>query len=55
MRNYVESMDLLLDLQLKDQDIDEVVQNFETITAMARLVNEFPLPENIEPAPVFEP
>jgi len=32
-----------------------VVANLERIAAMARLVMEFPLPEEIEPAPVFEP
>ena len=32
-----------------------VVANFERIQAIAQLVMEFPLPEEIESAPVFEP
>lgn len=55
MRSYVEEMALLLDLQLGDEYVDGVVQNFERIKAIAQLVNEFPLPEDVEPAPVFEP
>ncbi|MDB9344401.1 DUF4089 domain-containing protein [Nodularia spumigena CS-586/05] len=55
MRSYVEEMALLLGLQLGDEYVDGVVQNFEIIKAIAQLVNEFPLPEDVEPAPVFEP
>lgn len=52
---YVDCMALLLDLDLREEYRDEVVANFEKITAIARLVNEFPLPDNIEAAPIFEP
>lgn len=52
---YVEQMALLLDLPIKDEYRDGVVANFERIRAIAQLVNSFPLPETIEPAPVFEP
>ncbi len=52
---YVEQMALLLDLQLRDEYRDGVVTNFERIKAIAILVNSFPLPEEVEPAPVFEP
>ncbi|MDF5715549.1 MAG: DUF4089 domain-containing protein [Rhizonema sp. NSF051] len=55
MGNYVDMMALLLDLQLRDEDRDGVMANFETIKAIAQLVNEFPLPEHIEASPVFEP
>ncbi|MEH2044886.1 DUF4089 domain-containing protein [Nostoc sp.] len=48
-------MGFLLDLQLKDEYRDGVVANFERIRAIANLVNSFPLPEEIEVAPVFEP
>lgn len=51
---YVDLMALLLDLQLHDEYRDGVVANFERIQAIAQIVNEFPLPENIEAAPVFE-
>jgi Protein of unknown function (DUF4089) len=52
---YVDNMALLLDLQLKDEYRDGVVANFERIKAIANLVNEFPLPKEIEVAPIFEP
>ncbi|MBN4005183.1 DUF4089 domain-containing protein [Nostoc sp. LPT] len=52
---YVDKMRFLLDLQLKDEYRDGVVANFERIRAIANLVNSFPLPEEIEVAPVFEP
>ncbi|MCX7595871.1 MAG: DUF4089 domain-containing protein [Fischerella sp.] len=52
---YVEQMAALLDLQLPDEYRDGVVANFERIRAIAQVVNSFPLPEEIEVAPVFEP
>ncbi|MEH2023791.1 DUF4089 domain-containing protein [Nostoc sp.] len=52
---YVTQMALLLDLELRDEYRDSVVANFERIRAIANLVNSFPLPEEIEVAPVFEP
>ena len=52
---YVDQMALLLDLQLRDEYRDGVVANFERIRAIANLVNSFPLAEDIEVAPVFEP
>jgi hypothetical protein len=48
-------MALLLDLQLRDEYRDGVVANFERIKAIAQVVNEFPLPEDVEAAPTFEP
>ncbi|MEH2417321.1 DUF4089 domain-containing protein [Nostoc sp.] len=52
---YVDQMALLLDLELRDEYRDGVVANFERIRAIANLVNEFPLAEDVEVAPVFEP
>ncbi len=52
---YVDQMGFLLDLEIRDEDRDGVVANFERIRAIASLVNSFPLPEEIEVAPVFEP
>ncbi|OUL27079.1 DUF4089 domain-containing protein [Nostoc sp. RF31YmG] len=52
---YVDQISLLLDLQLRDEYRDGVVENFERIKAIALLVNEFPIPEEIEVAPIFEP
>ncbi|WP_414567374.1 DUF4089 domain-containing protein [Nostoc sp. CCY 9925] len=55
VEEYVKQMALLLDLQVKDEYFDRVVANFERIKAIANLVNSFPLPEEIEVAPIFEP
>ncbi|MCC5627026.1 DUF4089 domain-containing protein [Nostoc sphaeroides] len=52
---YVDQMALLLDLEIRDEYRDGVVANFERIRAIANLVNSFPLAEDIEVAPVFEP
>ena len=52
---YVEQMSELLDLPLDPEYFPGVVKNFATISAIATLVMEFPLPENIEAAPIFEP
>lgn len=52
---YVDQTALLLDLQLRDEYRDRVVENFEKIQVIAKLVNEFPLPKDIEAAPKFEP
>ena len=55
MGEYIDQIALLLDLQLRDEYRDGVVANFERISAIANLVNSFPIPEDIEVAPVFEP
>ncbi|MDZ8025067.1 MAG: DUF4089 domain-containing protein [Nostoc sp. ChiQUE01a] len=55
VEEYVKQMGLLLDLQVKDEYFDGAVANFERIKAIANLVNSFPLPEEIEVAPIFEP
>ena len=52
---YVKQMALLLDLQLPDEYIDGVVENIDRIRVIAQVVNEFPLAEEVEAAPVFEP
>lgn len=52
---YVEQMSQILDLQLDPEYYPGVVKNFTTICAIAKLVTDFPLPEDIEAAPVFEP
>ncbi|MGM3306986.1 DUF4089 domain-containing protein [Anabaena sp. WFMT] len=55
VNEYVEQMSLLLNLQIKDEYRDEVVVNFERIKSIAEIVNNFPLGEEIEIAPTFEP
>lgn len=52
---YVEQMAQILDLNIAPEYLTSVVENLEAIAAIASLVTEFSLPENIEPAPVFEP
>jgi hypothetical protein len=52
---YVDLMALLVGLELRDEYRDGVVANFERIQAIAQVVNEFPLSEDVEVAPVFEP
>ncbi len=52
---YVEQMALLIGLNLREEYKDGVVANFERIKNIAKLVNEFELPEEIEIAPTFEP
>lgn len=45
----------LVGLPLSPDHYPGVVANFERIQAIAQLVMEFPLPEEIEAVPVFEP
>lgn len=51
---YVEQMSQVLDLPIDPEYYPSVVKNFATICAIAKLVT-FPLPEEIEAAPVFKP
>lgn len=52
---YVEQMSELLNLPIAPEYRPGVVKNLATIAAIAKLVTEFPLPDEIEAAPVFEP
>ena len=52
---YVEQTAQLIDLPLAPEYQLSVVENFAKIAAIATLVLEFPLPEYIELATVFEP
>ena len=52
---YVEQMSQLLDLPLEPENQPGVVDNMTKLAAIASLVMQFPLPENIEAAPIFEP
>jgi hypothetical protein len=53
--NYVEQTTQLLDWQIAPEYLPNVVENVAKIAAIATLVIEFPLPNDIEPAPIFEP
>lgn len=52
---YVQQTVSLLNLNLPEEYREGVIANFERIQVIAKLVNEFPLPEDIEAAPIFEP
>lgn len=55
MDSFVEQMALLVNLNLREEYRDGVVENFQRIQAIAQLVNEVQLPESIEVATIFEP
>lgn len=55
MHVFVEQMALIVNLKLRNEYKEGVTANFERIYQIAQLVNEFPLPEEIEAATVFEP
>lgn len=52
---YVDQMALLINLPLDPEHRRGVIENMERIIAVAKLVTEFPLPEEIEAATIFEP
>lgn len=52
---YVDRMAELMDLPIDPDYRPGVVDNITRIVAIAQVVNEFPLPDTIEAAPVFEP
>jgi hypothetical protein len=52
---WVDQMALLVSLPLQPEHRAGVVANFDRIQAIAQLVMELPLPDEVETAPVFEP
>ncbi len=52
---FVDAMAIVVDLPLPAEYRDSVIANFERISTVAQRVIEFPLPEDVEAAPVFEP
>lgn len=52
---WVEQMAALVALPLQPDHFPGVVANFERIQAIANLVMELPLPDDVEAAPMFEP
>ena len=51
----VEAQAMLVGLRLDPAYRPGVIVNLERIAEMAALVMEFPLPDEVEPAPVFRP
>lgn len=52
---FVDQMAALMNLPLTAEHRPGVIENFERIMGVAQLVNQFPLPEEIEVASVFQP
>jgi hypothetical protein len=52
---YVEQMAKLLDLPIPEECEQGVIDNFIRMQAIASLVTEFPLSDDIETAPIFQP
>lgn len=52
---FVDLMANLIDLPIDPEHRPGVVANMSRIVQIAQLVNEFPLPEEIEAATVFQP
>ena len=55
LEEYVDRTAELIYLPLDPEHRPGVVVNFERIAQIAQLVTEFPLPPEVEAAPVFEP
>lgn len=53
--DYVDQAATVINLPIQPEHQPGVIENFERIQAIASLVNEFPLPDHLEIAPVFEP
>lgn len=52
---YVDTISQLVGLPIDPEHRPGVIQNFERMIAIAKLVTEFPLPEDLEASPIFEP
>ena len=53
--DYVDQAAKLIDLPIAAEHRTAVVQAMEVVAAAGQLVMEFPLPDNVEAAPVFAP
>jgi hypothetical protein len=52
---YIEQMARLLDLPIPEECEQGVIDNFIRMQAIAALVTEFPLSDEMETAPIFQP
>ncbi|WP_421658037.1 DUF4089 domain-containing protein [Leptothermofonsia sp. ETS-13] len=55
LSEFVDQMAAAIALPLQPEHQPGVIDNFSRIRILAQLVTEFPLPEDVEAAPVFEP
>ena len=53
--SYVDHAAPLMGLTLTPEQRDGVIRNLATTFAVAQLVMEFPLPDDVDAAPVFHP
>lgn len=51
----VEALAALVGLSITAADRAAVAQQLAGLLGVARLITEFPLPDDVEPAPVFRP
>lgn len=52
---YIDVASAAVGLPIPDETRDGVIENFDRIWQVARPVVEFPLPDDLEAAPIFEP
>lgn len=52
---YVDQMSAFLRLPIPPELRDGVIENVERVWQIAQPVIEFPLPDDLEAAPIFEP
>jgi hypothetical protein len=55
VRDYVVAAADTIGLELHEAHLPGVVANMERIAALAKLVNDFPLQEEVEPLPAYRP
>ena len=55
LKSYVDQVSVLLDISIDPDHLPGVLENLYRTQAIARLFLEFPLPETVEIAPVFQP
>lgn len=53
--NYIQQTSKVIDLSISSEYLPGVVENFSRLKAMASLVTDFPLSQDIETATQFEP
>ncbi len=53
--SYVDQTAALLGLKIPTEIRSSVIENFDRIIAIAQPVLDFELPDDLEPAPTFEP
>lgn len=52
---YVQQALQLLELNVSSEQLPSVIENFERVRTLAQPVLDFPLSDDLEAAPIFEP